>query len=250
MSGRFKIGTWNLERSGAHHRGRMAGQLACLAERDCDVWVLTETHDDLRPTGYDYKVVSATNPRWQSPGEQLVAIWSRHPMMTVQTDDPCFTAAARLELPGYPRGLLVYGTVVTYAHDTASPAGQAPAPVWSRHRAAVAAQTQEWVRLRARFPADDMCIAGDFNMNLDGTRWYGVRDAREALLKGLHAAGLRCLTTENLRATRPDIGRASVDHICFSDVPGATVVVDAWSGGRGRSRLSDHNGLAVEISLL
>lgn len=87
MSGRVKIGTWNLERSGAHHRGHMVGQLACLAERDCDVWVLTETHDDLRPKGYDYKVVSATNPRWQSPGERLVAIWSRHPMTAVQTDD-------------------------------------------------------------------------------------------------------------------------------------------------------------------
>lgn len=39
MSGRFKIGTWNLERTGAHHRGRMLGQLACWEERDCDVWV-------------------------------------------------------------------------------------------------------------------------------------------------------------------------------------------------------------------
>lgn len=86
-------------------------------------------------------------------------------------------------------------------------------------------------------------------MNLDGTRWYGVRDAREALLKGLHAAGLRCLTTESLRATRPDIDRASVDHICFSDVPGATAVVDAWSGRRRSSRLSDHNGLSVAINL-
>ena len=56
MSGRVKFGTWNLERSGVHHRGRMVGQLACLAERNCDVWVLTETHDDLRPAGYDSKV--------------------------------------------------------------------------------------------------------------------------------------------------------------------------------------------------
>lgn len=250
MSRRVKIGTWNLERSGAHHRGRMAGQLACLAERDCDVWVLTETHDDLRPTGYDYKVVSATDPRWQSPGERLVAIWSCHPLTAIQTNDPCFTVAARVRPPGCTRALLVYGTVITYAHDTASVDGQASAPAWSRHRAAVGAQTQEWLKLRARFPDYDMCVAGDFNMNLDGTRWYGVKDAREKLLNGLRAAGLRCLTTEDLRATRPEIGRATVDHICFSDVPGMCVTVDAWSGGTGRNRLSDHNGLAVEISLL
>jgi hypothetical protein len=249
MSGCIKIGTWNLERSGAHHSERIADQLACLAEHDCDVWVLTETHDDLRPVGHDYKVGSTTNTHWQSPGERLVTIWSRYPLTHVQTDDPNFTVAARLAPPSYPRCLLVYGTVITYAHDTASPSGQDPVPVWSRHRAAVSAQTQEWLRLRERFPADDMCVAGDFNMNLDGTRWYGVRDARESLLKGLNAAGLRCLTTENLRVRRPHIGRASVDHICFSDIPSATAVVDAWSGGAGRSRLSDHNGLAVEISL-
>jgi hypothetical protein len=249
VSARLKIGTWNLERSGARHRGRMAGQRACLAAHDCDIWVLTETHDDVQPPGHSHHLHCAQQLGWQQPGERLVSIWSRFPLTPVETACPGFTAAARLQPPGFPRPLLIYGTVITYAHDTAPINGGDRAPAWSRHRAAVAAQTLEWRQLLDRFAGHDLCVAGDFNMNLDGTRWYGVKDARAALLQGMADAGLHCWTTENFRVTRPGLGRASVDHIAFSDSPNLRARVDAWPGTDDGLTLSDHNGVAIEITL-
>lgn len=243
MGARWSIATWNLERSGAQHRRRISGQLQCIDLHDSDVWVLTETHDDIAPNGCGHSAHSQHDSNWQKPGERLVSIWSRHALQQVQTADPVFTVAARVNLPGLDRPVLVYGTVITYAHD-----GVPPLRAWERHRAAVATQSAEWLHLSQAQDRQYMCVAGDFNMNLDGTRWYGVRDARETLLKGLEAAGLRCLTTQDLRATQPDIKRASVDHICYSAAPGLGATLTAWSGGEGPGRMSDHNGLRVEIA--
>jgi hypothetical protein len=80
-----------------------------------------------------------------------------------------------------------------------------------------------------------LCVAGDFNENLDGTRWYGVQDAKDAIARGLDSAGMRCLTTANLRAEPyADIRRASVDHICFTDAAGLESKLEAWPAPRVR----------------
>jgi len=246
MTERLRVGTWNLERSGALHPTRIPAQLGALNRLNCDVWVLTETHDVLRPDGHRNAVASSA---WQRAGERLVTITSRHRLTPVPTRNEMFTAAAIVHLPAGSRPVLVYGTVITYAHDTAPIGGGTSVPVWSRHRAAVAEQTSEWLDLRRRFPDHDLCIAGDFNMNLDGTRWYGVKDARETLLRGLEACEVRCLTTQDLRQSHPQIGRASVDHICFTQRAGMHVSLEAWGGTIEGTRLSDHNGMAVDILL-
>lgn len=249
----IRIGTWNLERSGAMRRQVLPRQLDLMQRLDADMWVLTETHESARLDGFEHRVASRLDERFQQDGESLVAIHSRHPLSRVPTDDPVFTAAAAVRLPHLPRPLLMYGTVITYAHDGVRPRedGGPPCRVWERHRAMVRSQTAEWRTLSERFPDHDLCVAGDFNMNLDGTRWYGVGDAREALEAGLLAARLRCLTKEDIRESHRDSGieRASVCHICYSDRQGMTSRLRAWSGGKGVGRLSDHNGLMVEVDV-
>ncbi|MBK6865159.1 MAG: hypothetical protein IPG91_17400 [Ideonella sp.] len=143
--------------------------------------------------------------------------------------------------------MLVYGTIITYGHDGVA---QGHAKPWERHRAALARQTAEWRDMRQAHPDHRMCVAGDFNENLDGTRWYGVQDAKDAIARGLDAAGMSCLTTANLRAEPyTDIGRASVDHICFTAAAGLKSKLEAWPGRAKGGHLSDHNGVLVELIL-
>jgi hypothetical protein len=243
MSTVLRIGTWNLERSGAKHPRRIARQVEEMVKRKADIWVLTETHDRVVIPGYHH-VSSEPSPDPPADDEHCVAIWSRYPLRKVPTEDAVATVAAEVDLPHPDQPLLVYGTIITYGHDGVA---EKQARAWERHRAAVAQQAAEWGELAG--PARRlMCVAGDFNENLDGTRWYGVKDAKEAILRGVAAAGMVCLTTDDLRsAPFHDIGRASVDHICFTKLDGLRQRLEAWPGSKPGEHLSDHNGVLVEL---
>ncbi len=82
----MRIGTWNVEYA---RPARLDAQRGVLAANPADVWVLTETHDDLRPP--DCEFVAHTQPRpknWSGirPGSRWVSIWSRFPILATVSD--------------------------------------------------------------------------------------------------------------------------------------------------------------------
>jgi hypothetical protein len=169
---------------------------------------------------------------------------SRLPITRIlPVEDAHRTVAALVDSAVGP--LIVYGTVLPW-HTDPGPTGIAPG--WAEHHRIVPMQAREWAALRERHPGVAMCVAGDFNMNLGGARYYGTAAGREALRTGLDVAGLSCLTeTESIP---PGVlAHGPIDHICLSDplCAGARVVA-AWEGTDGDGvRLSDHSGVVVEI---
>ena len=240
----LRIGTWNLGRSGAFHRPRVPRQLAVLQQRNADLWILTDAHDANVPLG-GHVCRSVPHADLHQRGEHRVVLWSRYPLSPVPTDDPVCAVAAHVEMPGMAQPLLVYGTVITAAHGGVVPR---QGLTWQRHLDSVHRRRAEWQRLSQDFPDHALCVAGDFNTNLDEAASYGTTDPRHAILRGLADVGMRCLTTDALRGPlEPPGGRASVDHVCFSDVEGLKGHLQAWPATMDGHRLSDRGGILVEL---
>lgn len=210
--------------------------------------VLTETHESIKPEGYDYHLSAKPDRDYHSDGESFVTIWSRYPLTEIPTspDNKYFTVCAYIHDPEGIGNIIVYGTIITYGGDGVR---DGLARQWERHRAAVKSQSTEWNTLKQCYPNHLRIIAGDFNENLDGKSWYGVKDAKEAILKGLELAGMQCPTAAkgiNLLVGDDKLSRSTVDHICVSKGTTKIHTVRAWEGFEDGIILSDHNGIAVE----
>src|SRR4249919_116326 len=104
----IRIGTWNVERASA---AKNPQRLEILRAAKADIWVLTETRDEL-DLGSEYTALSSVSrstadpPRW-------VTIWSRFPLPEpVNVRDTSRTVAGIYDTPHGP--VLVYGTVLPW----------------------------------------------------------------------------------------------------------------------------------------
>jgi hypothetical protein len=114
----LRIGTWNVEYA---YPKRLEELRQHFAQNDADIWVLTETHDDLAPSPDHHPVHSAPRPKnWRGirEGSRWVTIWSRYPIVpcAIQVGDPERSVCALLDL-GADQQLLVYGTVLPWKGD-------------------------------------------------------------------------------------------------------------------------------------
>jgi endonuclease/exonuclease/phosphatase family metal-dependent hydrolase len=237
----LKIGTWNVEYAAGQEKNER--RLRRIHEMDCDVWILTETHDDL-DLGAGHHKVSTTQRVTGRAGARWTTIWSRFPISeVVPVEDSNRTVAALLATSTGP--LLVYGTVLPW-HSDRGPSADAKS--WVEHHRVVPMQAREWRQLQDAFPDAALCVAGDLNMNLGGPHYYGTVTGRRMLRAGLEEANLVCLTeTERIPAGR--LRHGPIDHICISKHLACEPVVDAWEGTDGDGvSLSDHSGLAVSLA--
>ncbi|HEX6535479.1 MAG TPA: endonuclease/exonuclease/phosphatase family protein [Gemmatimonadaceae bacterium] len=248
----MRLATWNLERPRRGSVRRLPGLRARIATIDADVWVLTETNDEAvdLSASHPHRVSTDPIPGLHTSGERWTTIWSRLPAMRLETYDSQIAACARLDAPG--GRLLVYGTVLPY-HADAGRSGRAKP--WKEFRRIVPRQRADWERLRAEFPDDRLCVAGDLNQSLDerrwhGRQWYGAASTRALLLDALAAARLTCVTAHDLVATGHLSTQSTIDHICIDLALADRVrTVGAWEAGCGDGvRLSDHNGVYVELA--
>jgi Endonuclease/Exonuclease/phosphatase family len=195
----MRIATWNLRRpkaKGWKYNPTIVETLECV---NADIWILTETQVMIQPPNCSY---SATTNHYANV-ESYAAIWSRYPIVDkYATCDPSLSVCVELETP--LGNCLVYGTIITYAHDGT----QSGARLWEKHYAAITAQSQDWQELaRIGLP---LIVAGDFNETLHGKHSYGTKQGRAQLLEALKSSGLEAITAQ------PPIGYA-IDHICVSE---------------------------------
>lgn len=239
----LRIGTWNVEYAAGAVRNARRAEI--LRDAEADVWVLTETHDELDLSATHTQVSTEQRPTGRRGG-RWTTIWSRFPVLaTPAVSDTARTVAALLDSP--LGRLLVYGTVMPWGNDS-GPEPDAPARGWAEQDRVLPEQIAEWVLLRARYPDAALVVAGDFNMNLGGKHYYGTPRGRVTLREGLAKNGLFCATeTERLR---PGLLRyPPIDHVAVPAAwEGRTDVIAAWEGTTVDGlKLSDHSGLVVEL---
>ncbi|MBK6357132.1 MAG: endonuclease/exonuclease/phosphatase family protein [Betaproteobacteria bacterium] len=238
----IRVATWNLKRPKRNGWQRNANIQAKLREINADIWVLTETNAVIIPTSNQYPEagyvsVASLPSKDHQLGESFSTIWSRWGITrTIPTFDSEMAVCAETITPLGP--MIVYGTIITYANDK-GPRGTSTR--WKEHQKAIKAQGTDWLELRTQFPDHLLCVAGDFNQNLDGTDWYSEAESDQLLARALEAASLRCVTSQDMRKDF-NLSRANIDHICISGA--AETIVAPWEG----ESMSDHNGVAVIIS--
>jgi endonuclease/exonuclease/phosphatase family metal-dependent hydrolase len=245
----MRIATWNLQRPTNAGSSRAVRMLERIRAIDADVWVLTETHEAISP-GDGYRAVATSgSDREQHPGERWTMIWSRLPIVDVETTcDPIRTACARIALDAGPR-LLMYGTVLPWRADRR----WLPRSGGAAFVQVLGEQAADWRRLRDKYPDDFLCVAGDFNQELGDRTYAGTAPGRAELRRALDAAALECRTGDEVdpvaRLTQDE--RANIDHICFDAraVAGPQTAVGAWPARIDDLRtLSDHFGVWIDVS--
>lgn len=243
MSGfRVRIGTWNIEYGAGAARNRL--RLERLSAQPVDIWVLTETHDDLDLSATHTAVSTAQRPTGRAGG-RWTTIWSRWPVLQrISVQDEIRTVAALLDAPGGP--VAVYGTVLPW-HADQGPSG-VKVKSWSEQDRVLPLQLAEWGSIQKLFPGVPLVVAGDINMNLGGKHYYGTKRGREALRAGLSELGLGC-ATEYDRLPTGILKHSPIDHIIVPvDWLEGSQIIDAWEGVNANGvKLSDHSGLAVQI---
>jgi hypothetical protein len=117
------------------------------------------------------KAASYSQPDWN--GFNYTTIWSRFPIKRLQTYDPQLSVCVEIE--SQSGNFLVYGTIITWAHDGVS---DGEAKVWERHYQSIELHSEDWAKLNQGLP---FCVAGDFNEALSQALCYGTAKGREML---------------------------------------------------------------------
>jgi len=241
----LRIGTWNVEYARGAEKNRR--RLEHLTSLKVDVWVLTETHDDLdlSPT----HVPIHSEHRYATPGGRWTTIWTSLPITErIVTSDPRRCVAARLDA-GAAGDLVIYGTVLPWNGDV-GPDDARPARGWEEFHRVVPEQRREWAALRGRYPAATLIVAGDLNHDLGGEHYYGTKAGRALLTRELASAGLACVTTTD-RFDRTVLRYPPIDHVCAGAGVGTSLNADAlgWNSHVDGVRLSDHGGVLVNLTI-
>ncbi len=236
----MRIATWNVEYA---YETRLDALRHVLAANSADIWILTETHDDLVPPNCQHVAHSEPRPKnWSGirPGSRWVSIWSRYPITPVNLPqaDRERTVIALVDLDD-GRKMLVYGTVMPWKGDRDK-------FDWSEHHRVIPEQCAEWLELKQKYPDAELCIAGDFNTDMGSGGYYGTKQGIAAVRAGLAACGAFC-ATEPGRFPVDRLPYPPIDHIALPlAYEKLTSVVAAWPAEK--KSLSDHSGVVVEMA--
>ncbi|MET0338074.1 MAG: hypothetical protein ABW063_09970, partial [Caulobacter sp.] len=113
MRGMLRIGTWNVEYGLGAERNTQ--RLEALLSADADIWVPTETHDDLSLPP-PYVGVSTDARPGMKRGSRWTTIWSRLPVferLGVKDENRSVAVIVRGEMGD----LIVFGTVLPWHSD-------------------------------------------------------------------------------------------------------------------------------------
>lgn len=239
----MRVGTWNVEYA---YQPRLDALRQVLASNSADIWVLTETHDDLVPENCTNVAHSEPRPKnWSGirPGSRWVSIWSKFPIIeqvSLASSDHERTVIALLDLGQARKQLLVYGTVLPWKGDRGI-------QDWSEHHRIILEQCAEWLELKKKYPDAMLCVAGDYNTDMGTGSYYGTKQGIASLRVGLSESELFC-ATEPDRFPAGKLKYPPIDHIALPTAwRETTSVVAAWPADK--KNLSDHSGMVVDVRI-
>lgn len=229
MSG-LRIGTWNLDTA---PKRSVAEICDFLASKSADVWVLTETHDEVCPhPGFSVSHAGQQDlslaPKRLRQGSRWVSIWSRYPLReSLRTADAQRSAATVLETPD---GLImIYGIVLPWPGSR---------PSFAK---AAAQHGKDWTALKSRH-ISPLFVAGDFNCDLQPQSPFPGQQAVSVLKRAVTSAGLGFVDYGKNFGSLED----PIDHVLVpSYLVSETRVADAWY----EPELSDHSGMIVQMKM-
>jgi hypothetical protein len=245
----MRIGTWNTDFALPRDLESLRSQIEA---HPADIWILTETNDDLRAKDHPF-LVSATQressetPGWVRERSHWVSITSRFEMTAVPDfapHDPERTVAAMVDI----RGLGDWHTAIVYG--TVLPEGSN-----EEFETAVTEQAREWEWLKSRYPNALFCIAGDFNTDMGAAQQFNIqsffrsRFGPDVLRPVVSSLGLSCATDHDF----PDVHSLRyppIDHIVLpKSLEHATQISSIWAGRNGDGyRVEDRIGVVVEVA--
>lgn len=242
----MRIVNWNVERP-AIESPKNALRIRHLLDLAPDIAILTETSTAVA-LGPDFiGFVTKPSPRKPRDGEAVATIWIRRAAFsvvgTVDSSDPREAICVELDSDG--GRFLVYGSIIPY-HGAKGPEGKSRR--WQEHKNAIEWHRRDWLKLRELFPKHGLIAAGDYNQHRDGIGRYGTIGTRRMLSDAMTDAGLVCVTEADFVAS-VGLSRRNIDHVCLSSgLASAVTNVRAWEGTVAGTRLSDHNGITVELN--
>lgn len=236
----MRIATWNLERPRLQGWIKNPRIIDKINEVNADLWILTETNASIVPSDEYFSVATLPVQNYHSLGENFTTIWTKLRLIRkIQTFDPEFAVCVEIESPIGP--MIIYGTIITYANDR-GPNNNSKR--WQEHRKSILKHSEDWQRIRSKFPDHHFIVGGDFNQSRDGSGWYEDAESVQLLTNALKQSSLVCVTEEKTKLKN----RASIDHICISK--GLTADFSVWEGTTDdNQKMSDHNGVLVDLRL-
>ena len=236
----LSIVNWNIQFA-TPRSWRTPEILSRIDRHDPEIICLTETHDELLPQ-HGHTVCSQPDYGYTvRPHRRKVLLWSREPWHRI--DD--------LGIDSMPSGRFVSGVTETsvgevavigicipwFGSRTEARRGAERRRRWEDHEEYLAGLREVLERVDAR----RLIVMGDFNQAIgQGSR--APRALQLALQEAFNA---------NLRIVTADLefqGRKCIDHIALS-ADWAVDSVDAISNVHERRKLSDHFGVAAEVSV-
>ncbi len=235
----MKLVNWNVEWAGPKSP-RTAEILSRIDSHDSEIICLTEAHKELL-AGRGHTITAQADYGYGvNENRRKVILWSREPWERV--DD--------LGLDSLTPGRFVSGVTQTSLGDvtvmgicipwfgsrTQANRGSERKLRWQDHEEYLAALTQ----LLSHAPTNRLIVMGDFNQVIgEGSR--ARRDLREALASAFPST-MRIVTADLVFE-----GRKSIDHIAVSEDLAVDFLAPI-SNVQGDKRLSDHFGIAAELS--
>lgn len=227
------VATWNLQRKRpTSPNGRIAVDL--LRSVSPDTAIITEAWADHLGSDFHHADAGPTGIAHLGEGERKVVVASRWPINSVRTDLDVPTlgrfVSAVIETP--EGSLTVIGICIPWF---ASRVKGGQAENWEDHRTFLQALPPV-LHEAAQGPC---LVAGDFNQRIPRSRQ--PREVADLLGEAFKDFAIPTA------GQRPETGRQMIDHVAISpslqcrDVSG-------WGGEKDGKKMSDHDGVSVEVS--
>lgn len=230
----MKFATWNLARKRPVTPSALPG-IRYLLSLDADIMVLTEARAGHLGEGFHHADGGATGVAYFGEDERKVVIASRWPLRDVSTEldvpTPGRIVSALAEVPDGP--VRVIGVCIPWF---ASRVRSGEAKNWEDHVHFL--EKLGPVLAEAVEAAEPVVVAGDFNQRIPCSRQpAGVARLLEEVFEPLQ------IPTSGVR---PGTGCQLIDHVVCSRSLQVKRVTE-WKGELEGTRVSDHDGVMVEM---
>jgi endonuclease/exonuclease/phosphatase family metal-dependent hydrolase len=223
----MKIATWNIERPSKN--GKTTKEIIVfLRELNADILVLTETNEfiDLGP---DYNVhhTSVLQDKMYKVGERRVSIFSKYPFLDKNYSTFNSDTSLCVNIKTSLGELTVYGTILGVFGNKGK-----------QFKDDLEKQLLDFENINKQ--TKNFCIIGDLNISFTDN-YYFTKLGREKLTTSFEKHQMRNFTADL---------KHNIDHIILTEkfVGKRRFIVSHWNNTENKqTRLSDHNGVMIEI---
>jgi len=220
----MKIGTWNIERL-KHYK--KSNEITLLLEKqNCDILVLTEYDEKIKPNGFQFELATKNlaelNSEYYRKTEKRVKIYSKYKIEKEHKTYDSFTSCCA-EIKTENGNLLVYGTILgIFGNRNQNFKDDLPKQIND---------------FKIFSETNNLCIIGDYNISFCDN-YYFTNYGRTELNKCFVENKIEILTRDN---------KETIDHIAISKkfTENLNVEIMEWNTEKV---LSDHKGISVKIN--